>query len=96
VLLKKAWRQALGANPNRVAITGGKGQFGHYPIEGNLSLSLGKTTDVDANFWVNQIDGNGAVTASEQLSKTSKTPRNDALIFLDGGHLALLIKVTPL
>ncbi|UVJ42566.1 CsiV family protein [Pseudomonas sp. LS1212] len=96
VLLNKAWRQSLGETPSSVAISEGKRQFGHFPIEGNLSLSLNKTTNVVANFWVNQIDGNGTLTASEQLTQESKTPRNGDLIFLDGGHLALLIKVTPL
>ncbi|WP_166359329.1 CsiV family protein [Pseudomonas akapageensis] len=96
VLLNKAWQQALGEQSSVVAISEGEGKFGHYPIEGTLSLSLGKTTDIAANFWVNQIDKDGMVTVSEQLSKTSKTPRNGDLIFLDGGHLALLVKVTPL
>lgn len=96
VLLNKAWQQALGEQPSIVSISKGKGTFGHHPIEGTLSLSLGRSTDVTARLWVNQIDGNGEVTTSEQLSRTSKTPRNGDLIFLDGGHLALLVKVTPL
>ncbi|MND89553.1 hypothetical protein D3C80_816140 [compost metagenome] len=96
VLLSKAWVQTLDETPSAVAISTGEQQFGHFPIEGNLNLSLEKTSNVDANFWVNQFDDNGYLTASEELSKKSKTPRNGDLIFLDGGHLALLIKVTPL
>ncbi|WP_136475320.1 CsiV family protein [Pseudomonas sp. DG56-2] len=90
VLLHKAWKQDTGI----VAITDGKEQFGHFPIEGNLSLKEDRFIAVDANVWVNQFDGNGAVVQSEQLKQSNSTVKNAELTFLDGGHLAVLLKVT--
>ncbi|OOV95650.1 MULTISPECIES: CsiV family protein [unclassified Pseudomonas] len=95
VLMHKAWQQQLGENPVKVAVSDGQEQFGQFPIEGTLGLKLGRFTDVDADFWVNQIDGNGLVTASERLKQQSHT-RNGQLNYLDNGHLALLIKITSL
>ncbi|WP_447789116.1 MULTISPECIES: CsiV family protein [Pseudomonas] len=95
VLLHKAWQQTLGEEASKVAISEGTEQFGQFPIEGTLSLKLGRFTDVDADFWVNQIDANGLVTASERLKQESHT-KNGQLNFLDNGHLGLLIKITSL
>jgi hypothetical protein len=95
VLLHKAWQQHLGEEASKVAISEGKEQFGQFPIEGTLNLKLGRFTDVDADFWVNQIDANGLVTASERLKQESHT-KNGQLNFLDNGHLGLLIKITSL
>lgn len=90
VLLHKAWKQDAGS----VAITDGKEQFGHFPIEGNLNIKEERFIAVETSFWVNQIDGNGAVTQSEQLKQSNSTVKNGELTFLDGGHLALLLKVS--
>ncbi|WP_415759899.1 CsiV family protein [Pseudomonas sp. LT1P18] len=95
VLLHKAWQQNLGDEASKVAISEGKEQFGQFPIEGTLSMKLGRFTDVDADFWVNQIDANGMVTASERMKQESHT-KNGQLNFLDNGHLGLLIKITSL
>ena len=95
VLLHKAWQQTLGEEASKVAVSDGAEQFGQFPIEGTLSLKLGRFTDVDADFWVNQIDANGLVTSSERLKQESHT-KNGQLNFLDNGHLGLLIKITSL
>ncbi|MBN3864776.1 hypothetical protein HCU66_21335 [Pseudomonas frederiksbergensis] len=95
VLLHKAWQQSLGEEASKVAISEGKEQFGQFPIEGTLNLKLGRFTDVDADFWVNRIDANGMVIASERLKQESHT-KNGLLNFLDNGHLGLLIKITSL
>ncbi|KPU52828.1 hypothetical protein AN403_649 [Pseudomonas fluorescens] len=95
VLLHKAWQQTLGEAASKVAISDGKEQYGQFPIEGTLNMKLGRFTDVDADFWVNQIDANGMVTASERLKQESHT-KNGQLNFLDNGHLGLLIKITSL
>ena len=95
VLLHKAWQQTLGEEANKIAISDGKEQYGQFPIEGTLNLKLGRFTDVDADFWVNQFDANGMVTASERLKQESHT-KNGLLNFLDNGHLGLLIKITSL
>jgi hypothetical protein len=95
VLLHKAWQQKLGEEASKIAISDGAEQFGQFPIEGTLNLKLGRFTDVDADFWVNQIDANGLVTASERLKQESHT-KNNQLNFLDNGHLGLLIKITSL
>lgn len=95
VLLHKAWQQPLGEAPTKVAVSDGQEQFGQFPIEGTLEMKLGRFTDVNADFWVNQIDSNGMVTASERLKQDSHT-KNGQLNYLDNGHLALLIKITSL
>ena len=95
VLMHKAWQQTLGEAPTKVAVSDGKEQFGQFPIEGTLEMKLGRFTDVNADFWVNQIDANGLVTASERLKQDSHT-KNGQLNYLDNGHLALLIKITSL
>jgi hypothetical protein len=95
VLLHKAWQQSLGEDARKISISDGKEQFGQFPIEGSLNLKLGRFTDVDANFWVNQFDAYGRVTASERLKQQSHT-KNGQLNYLDNGHLALLIKITSL
>lgn len=96
VLLHKAWEQSLGEQPVRLAITDGQAQFGQFPIEGTLNLQLGRFTDIDAAFWVNQFDSNGSVVASEHLNQKDVRTKNNQLNYLDGGHLALLIKITSL
>ena len=95
VLLHKAWQQTLGETPVKVAVSDGKEQVGQYPIEGPLNMTLGRFTDVDADFWVNQFNDEGLVTASERLKQESHT-KNGQLNFLDNGHLGLLIKITSL
>lgn len=96
VLAHKAWEQNLGEQPVKVAITDGQEQFGQFPIEGVLSLQLGRFTDIDADFWINQFDSNGSVIASEHLAQKDVRTKNNQLNYLDGGHLALLIKITSL
>ncbi|ONH56635.1 Peptidoglycan-binding protein, CsiV [Pseudomonas cedrina] len=96
VLLHKAWEQNLGEQPVKLAITDGQEQFGQFPIEGVLNLQLGRFTDIDADFWINQFDGNGSVIASEHLAQKDVRTKNNQLNYLDGGHLALLIKITSL
>ena len=95
VLLHKAWQQNLGEEATKVAISDGKEQYGQFPIEGTLSMKLGRFTDVDADFWVNQFNNDGLVTASERL-KTESHTKNGQLNFLDAGHLGMLIKITSL
>ena len=80
----------------KLAITDGQEQFGQFPIEGTLNLQLGRFTDIDADFWINQFDANGSVIASEHLSQQDVRTKNNQLNYLDGGHLALLIKITSL
>lgn len=95
VLLHKAWQQQLGSEPSRIAVGAGEEQYGHFPIEGNLSLTESRFIAVEANFWVNQLDGNGSVLRSEQFKQINSNMKSGQLTFLDGGHLALLLKVAP-
>lgn len=96
VLAHKAWEQNLGEQPVKIAIAEGEEQFGQFPIEGVLNLQLGRFTDIDADFWINQFDSNGSVVASEHLAQKDVRTKNNQLNYLDGGHLALLIKITSL
>jgi hypothetical protein len=94
VLLHRAWQQDLGATPGKMAISSGEEQFGHYPIEGTISLSLARFTDIDANFWVNQLDSHGVLVTSERMRQATRV-RNGELTYMDNGSLAMLIKVSP-
>ncbi|WP_338480110.1 CsiV family protein [Pseudomonas trivialis] len=96
VLAHKAWEQNLGEQPVNIAITDGAEQFGQFPLQGVLRLQLGRFTDIDADFWINQFDANGSVIASEHLAQKDVRTKNNQLNYLDGGHLALLIKITSL
>ncbi|NNJ14643.1 hypothetical protein CSV86_004965 [Pseudomonas putida CSV86] len=93
VLAHKAWQQSVGSGVSKVAISDGQEQFGHFPIEGNLSLGEARFISVEANFWVNQFDTNGAVIQSEAFKQGNKNVKSAELTFLDGGHLALLVKI---
>lgn len=95
VLLHRAWQQDLSATPSKVAISSGEKQFGHYPIEGTVSLGLARFTDIDANFWVNQLDDHGVLVTSERMRQATRV-RNGELTYMDNGSLAMLIKVSPL
>ncbi|MBK4989576.1 hypothetical protein IAE33_001141 [Pseudomonas sp. S60] len=95
VLMHRAWQQQVGDGPSRIALGEGNEQFGHFPIEGNLSIGQGRFITVEANLWVNQLDGNGSVLQSEQFRQANSNVKAGQLTFLDGGHLALLLKVTP-
>lgn len=96
VLLHKAWEQNLGEQAVKLKITDGQEQFGQFPIQGTLDLQLGRFTRIDASFWLNQFDRNGSVIASEHLSQPDVRTKNNQLNYLDGGHLALLVKITSL
>lgn len=96
VLLHKAWQQELSDEPSQVALTEGEETFGHFPIEGNLSLTEGRFIAVQANFWVNQLDSNGNVLRSEPFRQSNSTMKRGQLNVLDGGHLALLLRVAPI
>lgn len=94
VLLHRAWQQNLNATPGKVAIHEGQEQFGHFPIEGTVSLGLARFTDIDANFWVNQLDEHGVLVTSERMRQATRV-RNGELTYMDNGSLAMLIKVSP-
>lgn len=94
VLLHKAWQQDLSETPSKVAISEGQEKFGHFPIEGTVSLGLARFTDIDANFWVNQLDSHGVLVTSERMRQATRV-RNGELTYMDNGSLAMLIKVSP-
>ena len=95
VLMQRAWQQTIGTEPVKIAVATGKEQLGHFPIEGTVSLAMDRFTDIDAQFWVNQLDPHGVVLNSERLKQTARV-KNGGLNYLDNGNLALLIKVSPL
>ncbi|QLC74502.1 peptidoglycan binding protein CsiV [Pseudomonas sp. LPB0260] len=95
VLLHKAWSQSLSGSPSRVALSSGGEQFGHFPVEGTLSLRLARFIDVEADLWVNQFDASGLLQGSERLKQDSRL-KSGELTYLDHGSLGLLIRVKPL
>ena len=93
VVLHQAWVQPVGPTPVNIALSSGQLQLGHYPAEGTLSLSFVDYLNVNADFWVNQFDADGLVTASERIKHSSRL-KNGQLTYLDHGSLGLLIKVS--
>ncbi|AKT29968.1 CsiV family protein [Pseudomonas syringae pv. actinidiae] len=95
VLMQRAWQQTISTEPGKMAVSSGEEKLGHFPIEGTVSLAMARFTDIDAQFWVNQLDPHGVVISSERLKQTARV-KNGELTYLDNGNLALLIKVSPL
>ena len=95
VLLHRAWAQALSARPVKIALSSGNQAFGHYPIEGTLTLSQDSGINLAANLWINQINAEGVVSGSEQLKQSSRL-QVGKLTYIDHGSLGLLVKVTSL
>ncbi len=87
VMLHTAWQQELSATPSKVALSSGQEQFGHFPIEGTVSLALARFTDIDANFWVNQLDAHGVLITSERMRQSTRV-KNGELTYMDNGSLA--------
>lgn len=95
VLLHKAWSQSLGGSSSSVAISTGDEQFGHFPVEGTISLKAGRLIELDSDIWVNQLDASGTLTDSERIKQSSRL-KSGELTFVDNGSLGLLIRVSPL
>lgn len=95
ILLHRAWQQPVGAEPVTVAVSAGDEQFGRFPIEGTLSIAQARFVEVQARVRVNQLDGNGGVVQSELFEQDNRTVKHNQLIYLDGGHLAMLLKIAP-
>lgn len=94
VLLHQAWAQELTGSPAKVALTAGNQVFGHYPIEGTLTLNLAPTINLQADLWINQFNAEGVVIKSEQL-KQSAHLLPGKLTYIDHGSLGLLVRITP-
>jgi len=94
VLLHQAWEQEVSANPMKVALTDGNQSFGHYPIEGILTLSEDPSINLEVNLWINQIDAEGVLTGSEQLKQATRLQAGK-LTYIDHGSLGLLVRVSP-
>lgn len=95
VLLHQAWSQSLGGASSSVAISTGNEQFGHYPVEGTISLKAGRVIELDSDIWVNQLDASGILSDSERIKQSSRL-KSGELTFVDNGSLGLLIRVSPL
>ncbi len=95
VLLHQAWSQSLGDSTSSVAISTSNEQFGHYPVQGRISLSGDSLIELDSDIWVNQFDQSGILNASERI-KQSRRLKSGELTFVDNGSLGLLIRVSPL
>lgn len=96
VLLHQAWSQNLSAAPSKIAINTGNQQLGHYPVEGTLALSQQeRLLNLEADFWINQFDADGLLSASERLKQGTRL-KLDELTYLDHGSLGMLIRVRPL
>ncbi len=95
VLLHQAWQQSMGEAPTKIAVNTGNQQFGHYPVEGTLTLKQARFVDLEADFWLNQFDATGTLTASERLKRTARLKTGE-LTYLDHTNLGMLIRISPL
>lgn len=95
VLLHQAWSQGIGDSSSSVAISTGSEQFGHYPVQGRISLRGDRLIEFDCDIWINQFEQSGSLTASERI-KQSRRLKSAELTFVDNGSLGLLIRVSPL
>ncbi|WP_407310931.1 CsiV family protein [Pseudomonas sp. nanlin1] len=95
VLTHKAWQQSLGEQAVRTALSDGDERYGRSPVQGLVTLNQGRFTEVAVDFWVSELDAGGQVLHSERLKQSSRMKPGE-LNFIDGGHLAALVKVTPL
>ncbi|PYC24664.1 hypothetical protein DMO17_11390 [Aquipseudomonas alcaligenes] len=94
VLLHKAWAQNLTAAPSKAALSTGNEQFGHFPVEGVVSLSeQQRLIDLEADFWINRFDTDGLLTGSERVRQKTRLKLNE-LTYLDNGSLGVLVKIT--
>ncbi|MCY1344577.1 Peptidoglycan-binding protein, CsiV [compost metagenome] len=95
VLMHKAWRQEIGANPVTISLNEGKQQDGHFPVEGTLTLSQERFVDAKTDFWVNRFGDDGLLARSQRMVQDVRL-KNSVLAYLDHPSLGMLIKVSPL
>ncbi|MDF3931004.1 CsiV family protein [Pseudomonas citronellolis] len=95
VLMHKAWKQAIGDTPVKIAISEGRQQDGHFPVEGTLTLRQQRFIDTQADFWVNQFGGDGLLQHSQHMVQDVSL-KNDVLAYLDHPSLGMLIRISPL
>jgi len=95
VLLHQAWQQQVSATKSTLALSDGQPQFGHFPVEGTLSLRQARFIEVKVDLWLNQFDADGLLSTSERLQQTSRL-KNGEVTFIDHGSLGLLLKIFPL
>ncbi|MEO4046379.1 CsiV family protein [Pseudomonas sp. CAU 1711] len=94
VLLHQAWAQQLSAVPSKAALSTGSEQFGHFPVEGVVTLSEEqRLIDLEADFWVNRFDADGLLSGSERVRQRTRLKLGE-LTYLDNGSLGLLVKAT--
>lgn len=95
VLLHKAWTQELGSETSSVALHTGNPRFGHYPVEGTLSLVQARYIDLTADLWINRFDESGLLISSERLKQGSRL-QTGKLTYLDHGNLGVLVRISAM
>lgn len=95
ILLHKAWQQSISSDDSSVAISEGQGQFGHFPVQGTITLREKRPVELDADIWVNRFDNHGSISQSERLKRTSRLSVGE-LTYLDGGSIGMLIRIRAL
>jgi hypothetical protein len=92
ILLHKAWEQSIGSASSSVAISNGEGHFGHFPVQGTITLREKRPVELDTAIWVNRFDEHGALIESERIKQTSRLNIGE-LTYIDGGSIGMLIRV---
>ncbi|WP_374439552.1 CsiV family protein [Pseudomonas panipatensis] len=95
VLMHKSWKQSIGETPVKIALSEGKEQDGHFPVEGTLTLSMQRFIDTQTDFWINRFGADGFLASSQHMVQDVRL-KNGILAYLDHPSLGMLIKVSPL
>lgn len=95
ILLHKAWRQPMKGVTADLSIKEGQGLFEFFPIQGRLRLSFGEQISMSTDIWLNTLDEQGRITASEHSDQNFRVRLNE-IRYLDHGSLGVLIRVNKL
>lgn len=95
VLMHKAWKQSIGDTPVKIALSEGRQQDDHFPVEGTISLRQQRFVDTQVDFWINQFGADGLLANSQHMVQDVSL-KNDVLAYLDHPSLGMLIRVSPL
>lgn len=95
VLMHKAWKQSIGDTPVKIALSEGRQQDDHFPVEGTISLRHQRFVDTQVDFWINQFGADGLLANSQHMVQDVSL-KNDVLAYLDHPSLGMLIRVSPL
>lgn len=94
IVLHRIWQQADSPLMTSIALSTGQEIFGHHPVEGTFTLRQDRANEIDLNFWINQFQPDGTLSASERFQQSAVIPYQE-LSYIDHGSLGALIRILP-